>query len=186
MPRAILCSFIFATLVWPQAETPLGSEASPLEAFAGRPGVRITLSRETSRIEQGETRLTVTALVLEDNGASMRGVKISLSAGDAREEIYLDEEGVERTRKALNEIAAGVKRNPPRRNGCMGAAAFWPLYKWPWNKYHELNADYCGAADGAELVLSARGKRQRFRFPGEDPAHFADMISAAMDQAKQH
>ena len=75
----------------------------------------------------------------------MRGVKIDLSSGGSHDTIYLDEESTARTRAALEEIANAVSRSGGvRSSGCMGAKEFWPLYDSPWNKYHELNVDYCG------------------------------------------
>jgi len=187
MRRVILCSLIFAATVWPQTGAAPGSQPSVLEAFARHENVRTIWSAEAGRIELNQTRLVITALVLADSARTVRGVKLNLSNENDRDEIYLDEEAIERTRKALIEIADGVRRSGlPRRNGCMGAAAFWPLYNWPWNQYHEMNADFCGTADGIELVLSARGKRQRFRFPGEQPGDLAAMLVVAIDKARQH
>ena len=68
----------------------------------------------------------------------------------------------------------------------MGAKEFWPLYNWPWNKYHELNIDFCGDSKGTALVLYGRGKRPSFRFPGENPSHLAGSLATAMNQLKEH
>lgn len=161
-----------------------------MEAFAGRQDVRTVWSNEVARLDHEGTHAVLTALVLEDNvqpARKIRGVKVELSSGDARDQIYLDATATERTRAALEEIAQAVgRRGSPGRNGCMGAKEFWPLYDWPWNKYHELNADFCGDAQGSGLVLHGRGKTGAFRFPGETPTRLAEMLAAAVEQLKQH
>ncbi len=63
----------------------------------------------------------------------------------------------------------------------MGAKEFWPLYDWPWNKYHELNADYCGDT----LVLSGRGRNTSFRFPGRTPGDLATIFTKALEELKR-
>jgi hypothetical protein len=65
----------------------------------------------------------------------------------------------------------------------MGAREFWPLYNWPWNKYHELNAEYCG--DAPMLVLSGRHKPSAYHF-GESPAQLSAILRTALEQLQQH
>jgi hypothetical protein len=67
-------------------------------------------------------------------------------------------------------------------NGCMGARQFWPLYDWSWNRYHELNAEVCGAA----LRLSARGRREQYSFPGETAAGAISMFNSAIERYAGH
>jgi hypothetical protein len=186
---ALYCSFL-AAAAWPQSGVPAGSEPSPMEAFAGRPGAHPVWSSEVGRMEHDSTHVLLTALVVEDGSQparKARGVKIDLSSGDERDRIYLDEEAAARTRSALEDIASAVARSgAPGHNGCMGAKEFWPLYNWPWNKYHELNVDFCGESKDMALVLYGRGRRGSFRFPGENPARLAAILASAMGQLKQH
>jgi hypothetical protein len=158
-----------------------------MEAFASLPGVRTIWSNEIARMDNGGARLVLTALVLEDEGQparKVRGVRVILSSGAERDEVYLDEESTARTRSALEDIAHA---GPPGRNGCMGAKEFWPLYDWPWNKYHELNADFCEDSKATALVVYGRGKRApSVRFPGETPSHLAAFLATAMNQLKEH
>ena len=185
-----LCCAFLSAMAYPQTSAGVGSEPSPMEAFANRPEVRTTWSSEIARLERDGTRLVITALVLEDNARpsrTVRGVRIDLTGGAAGEQIYLDGEAAERTRAALEEIAGAVARSGiPGGNGCMGAKEFWPLYDWPWNKYHELNADFCGGPNAPALVLYARGKGLRFRFPGETPARLAEILAGARDELQRH
>jgi len=181
------CIF-FAAVAWSQS---VGSEPSPMEAFADQQGVRTAWSNEVVRWEHAGTRLVLTALVLEDKAQParrLRGVKIDLSSETAKDQIYLDEQATERTRSALQEIADAVGQSgvPGGSNGCMGAKEFWPLYDWPWNKYHELNADFCGDSKNLALVLYGRGKRGSFHFPGKNPTDLAGILASVMEQLKQH
>jgi hypothetical protein len=69
---------------------------------------------------------------------------------------------------------------------CEGAKEFWPLYHWPWNKYHELNVDFCGDSKNRVLVLHGRGKPESFRFPGKSPTVLAEILVTAMQKLKPH
>jgi len=182
----LYCS-VFVAFGWSQS---VGSEPSLMEAFAKRQGVRTVWSAGVARWEHDDNSLVITTLVLEDTAPSqrrLRGVKIDLSSGNAKDQVYLDEQATERTRSALEEIADAVARSGvPGSNGCMGAKEFWPLYGWPWNKYHELNVDFCGDAKNLALVLYGRGKRAPFRFPGKNPLDLAGTLASAMEQLKQH
>ncbi|MEO8597341.1 MAG: hypothetical protein ABI759_28745 [Candidatus Solibacter sp.] len=175
---------------WPQAGVQPGSEPSPMETFAARAGARTGWSSEIARVNRNGTRMVLTALILEDREhppETMRGVRVDLTTAADQEQIYLDEEAAARTQSALQEIVdMAARRGGPPPNGCFGAKAFWPLYDWPWNKYHELNADYCGSGDTAALVLSGRGSRRSFRIAGGDPADLAAQLGDAIAQLKQH
>ena len=161
-----------------------------MEAFASRHGVRTTWSSEIARWQQDGTRLVLVAVVLEDDAQPARkipGVKIDLSSENARDQVYLDEQATERTRSALKEISeAVVLTGMPGPSGCTGAKEFWPGYNWPWNRYHELNVNFCGDSKNSELVLYGRGKPESFHFPGKSPTILAEVLSTAMEKLKQH
>ena len=168
------CAAPFALCLQP--EPPVGTEPSPMEAFAKTSSVRVAWSGEIGRLERGTTKAVITALVLDDSGHQMRGVMIDLSNVNAKDRIYLDEEATERTRAAMVEIDDALARpGAPGGNGCMGAREFWPLYDWPWNKYHELNANVCGAEP--VLILYGRGKDGSYRLPGEHPTALAAILA---------
>ena len=59
-----LCFGLFAAVAWPQSTIAVGSEPSPMEAFAREPGVHTTWSSEAGRLEHDDTRVALTALVL--------------------------------------------------------------------------------------------------------------------------
>jgi len=190
------CCGLLASLAWPQtspqSQVKPGSEPSPMEAFAAQSGVRATWTSEVARLEQDGTQVVVTAIALEDSQVPAKkaeGIRLDLSNGDTQDHIYLDKDAAARTQSALVEIAGAVANWQAKRPGqsvCMGAREFWPLYNWSWNRYHELNADYCGTADAAALVLYGRGKNASFRFEGETPAHLATILATAIDRLKQN
>jgi hypothetical protein len=185
-------SFYFATaaaFAWGQSRIPLGSEPSPMEAFASGQDVRTIWSNEIADLNSDPTRVVITAVILRDHSEPariMRGVKIDLSNGNIRDRIYLDETAIERTRSALDEIATAVAQHGIPGGGCMGAREFWPNYGWEWNKYHELNADVCGGSDQPTLVLSSRGRHQSFPVFGAGPARLASILQSALEQVRQH
>ena len=190
-----ICFSCFVTLAWSQSEVNVGSEPSPMETFANGRGVRTVWSSEVGRLDRNGTRVVLTALVMEDSSLPTRrarGVRVDLSKPrfwpvHTHDRIYLDEEATERTRAALEEIADAVASDHSTAGrGCMGAKEFWPLYDWPWNKYHELNAQVCGDSKSSALVLFGRGKRESFQFPGESPASLAAIFTSAMNQVKRH
>ena len=158
-----------------------------MEAFAKESSVHVVWSGEIGRLERGATKAVITALILGDSARQMRGVMIDLSNVSAKDRIYLDEEATERTRAAMVEIDDALARpGAPGGNACMGAREFWPLYDWPWNKFHELNVDFCGAEPNTALVLSGRGKDAAFTFAHMGPKDLATILVAAAEQLKQH
>jgi hypothetical protein len=189
------CFSCFVTVAWSQSEINVGSEPSPMEAFAKGRGVHTIWSNEVGRLDHDGTRVVVTALVMEDGSLPTRrerGVRVDLSRPrfwpvHTHDRIYLDEEATDRTRAALEEIADAVARDHSTAGGgCMGAREFWPLYNWPWNKYHELDAKLCGDSKSSTLELFGRGKRESFHFPDESPASLAAFLASAMNQVKRH
>ena len=189
MKTFAISAFAWGLLVFPassQTSEPVGSEPSPMEAFAAGTGLHEAWSGEVARLGDSGTTVVITALVLEDAsrpGQKMRGVRIDLSGSTGNDRIFLDESAIQRTQKALDSIATALVRpGGPPGGGCEGAAEFWPLYNWAWNKYHELNAEVCGA----DLVLSGRGRRQSFGLGTESAASFGKVLAAATEQLKQH
>lgn len=197
MRIAVLCFCFgcFVTAGWSQSEVNAGSEPSPMEAFAKERAVHTIWSNEVGRLHHNGTGVVLTALVMEDSSLPARrarGVRVDLYSPrfwpvHTHDHIYLDEEATERTRAALEEIADAVASDHGTTGrGCMGAAEFWPLYDWPWNKYHELNAQVCGDSKSSALVLFGRGRRESFQFPDESPASLAAILASAIDQVKRH
>lgn len=160
-----------------------------MEAFASQESVRTTWSSEVARWEQNGTLLVLVAVALEDKSQptrKLRGVRVDLSSEKARDQVYLDEQATERTRSALKEISAAVALSGmPGTGGCTGAKEFWPLYDWPWNKYHELNIDFCRDSKNSALVLYGRGKPGSFHFPGKSPDVLAEILATAIEKLKQ-
>jgi hypothetical protein len=189
---AVVCVSLAVTIGQAQTSTQDVSEPSPMEAFAQRPGVHTAWSSEIGRLENGDAddgaRAAITALVVENSAAPaerMRGVRVDLVNKVASDRIYLDEEAAKRTKSALESIAEGVARRPLSNNGCFGAKEFWPLYDWPWNKYHELNAEVCNTPAGYGLTLSGRHKPGSFLLLQQGPERLAALLGTALDQLKE-
>ena len=187
--RAVIGTVFYCGLLAASASPQsVGSEPSPMEAFASHQSVRTTWSHEVARWEQDGTRLVLTAVVLEDSTRKIRGVRVDLSGENAKDQVYLDEQALERTRLALVEISHAVTLvGMPRSSGCIGAKEFWCGYDWPWNKYHELDVNFCGdLKNRAVLVLHGRGRGARFEFPGKSPTVLAEILAAALQKLNQH
>ena len=180
----VFCCGLLAASVSSQS---VGSEPSPMEAFASHQGVRTTWSNEVARWEQDGARLVLTAVVLEDSARKLRGVKVDLSSENAKDQVYLDEQATERTRLALVEISDAVAlTGMPGPHSCMGAKEFSGRGNWPWNKYHELNVDFCGDSKNRELRLHGRGRGASFEFPGKSPTVLAEILATSLQELKQH
>jgi hypothetical protein len=63
MRTVIVTGFCCGLLAAVASSQSLGSEPSPMEAFAGHQGVQTTWSNEVARWEQEGTRLVLTAVV---------------------------------------------------------------------------------------------------------------------------
>lgn len=182
----VFCCSLLAAVTSTQS---VGSEPSPMEAFASRQGVRTTWSNEIARWQQDGTGLVLVAIVLEDDARlarKIRGVEIDLTSDGVKDQVYLDERATERTRSALKEISDAVAlTGMPGVSGCTGAKESWPGYAWPWNKYHELNVNFCGDSKNSELVLYGRGKPESFHFSGRTPNILAEILATATEILKQ-
>lgn len=181
MFRLSLPLFLLAVTALAQAP---GSVPSPMQAFAATAGVQAVWTGTPATLQQGAVSATITPLVLADNAQppdKMYGVRVDLASDSAKDTLYLDEDAMNRTINALSEIAAAVAEHPNPADGCTGAQEFWPLNNAPWNQYHELNTQFCGAAT---LVLYPRGQSSRFDFPGTPPAGLSEILSNALAQLK--
>ena len=186
--------FLCTSKAWSQTEPAVGSEPSAMEVFAAQQNVRASWVNEVARWENDGVQLIVTAVVLEEgvpSGRKLRGVKLQLADGTAKDEIYLDEEATNRTRSALMQIEDDTARErangrPPQGNRCLGAKEFWPLYDWPWNRFHELNVDFCSYSGKPSLVLRGRGRKESFKFNYRTAADLAGTLSSAIEELKQH
>jgi hypothetical protein len=150
----------------------IGSGQTSLEAFehfAKRPTARIVWSK------------VVTALIVEDaksNPSRMRGVRIDLSEGDVKDQVYTSEDLMERLSGALNEIADGLpyflSRGSTSSNRCFGSGVFWQ------QTGHAFSASSCFIGDW--YGLSVNTGNGGFRFTGIQPSSFVIAIGRAKDE----
>jgi hypothetical protein len=130
-----------------------------IEVFALRPDTRVTWSREVGHIEAGATRLTVTALVLEDPASVtqvIRGARIVLMDDRAVHQVWEEDARLAGTRPALERWAAGqlpMVYGVGRTHNARGSATDLRLV----GDGHEYILPGGGrAAEFAALLLSAR------------------------------
>jgi hypothetical protein len=163
---------------------PLFSQtASQLEAFehyAKQPTAQVTWSKEVGRIETDQAHAIITALVIEDatqTPKQMRGVRIDLSEGDKKDQLYTSEEYLDRLIKALNEITDGLPRflAQGQTNGCFGSGVFWQ------QQGHAFSASQCVTRTFEGLSVSGG-----FHFPGAIPAPFAGAVERGREELKRH
>jgi hypothetical protein len=171
-------------------------QPTPLEAFARQAGTHIAWSRQVGRVDSTEAHAVVTALVVEDSAQPpdrIRGIRIDLTNGDARDAVYLGEETLSVYKNALDQISRDVARERSRKTGggataqagteCLGACVFWYGDKAP--QVHCLNAAYCIAPDWSGLTLSAF-RQVGFRFPGRGPSQLSTAIARARTALQKH
>jgi hypothetical protein len=184
---AALCGFLLNIGLAQVKPTP-SLQPTPLEVFAARPTAQIKWSEAVGHIDSGETRVIVTALIIENSVEPphrMRGIRIDLANQNARDQVYVEEGKLEALKNALHEIESGIEsfRKEPESSPYryLGAAEFWH----PNVMVHTLNAAYYIAPHSSGLSLSAY-KGHEFRFPDHRPSELAKAISQAMNELKQH
>jgi hypothetical protein len=171
-------------------------QPTPLEAFARMPATHVAWSKEVGRIETDESRAIVTALILEDTAQPpdrMRGIRIELSSGDSKDEIFLGEETLRIYKEALDQIAteairqrnAGNAREnlTPDGTAYVGAEVFWYGYKTA--SVHALNAAHYFAPNSSGLYLSAF-KDVGFKFPNQDASQLSVVLERAIKELNEH
>ena len=179
-----------------QTSPALTLQPTPLEALARQAGTHIAWSRQVGRVDSREAHAVVTALAVEDSAQPpdrIRGIRIDLANGDAKDAVYLGEETLGVYNNALDQISRDVARERSRKTvrratahagtQCLGACVFWYADKVP--RVHCLNAAYCIAPDFSGLTLSAF-QQVGFRFPGRDPSQLSITLARAMASLHRH
>jgi hypothetical protein len=133
----------------------------PVERFARQPATRVAWSREIGRIEEGPTRLVVTAMALEDPQSvtrRARGIRIDLTDGVVSDQLWEEDRRLVGTRTVLERWATG---SLPMIYGL--------------GRTHNAR----GAASGLTLV----GNDHQYVFPGEHrPSELARLFLQALDE----
>lgn len=168
-------------------------QPTPLEAFAKQPASHIAWSTEIGRIESREAHAVITALVVEDTAQPpdrMRGIRIDLSDGNAKDQVYLGEETLPAFKNAMDEISQAAAHGCEWNSGggvcapniAVGAALFWYGDNVP--RVHTLSAAHYFRQGKSGLLLGAFGGGN-FRFPDQDAWQLSAAISRAMEQLKK-
>ena len=191
--RFLMRIAIFALLAcagYGQVKSPTVSEVEAMEKFA-QSGARVVWSEEVDRVSSGTATAVITAVILEDAGRQMRGVRIDLADGDVKDRVYTGEPFVERFIAEMDEIATGMlgffgnsesaERAP---NRCFGSGI---LLRARREGAHIFGASQCSETGGwTGLVVSTRSATVPvgpavFRFPGLNPSPFAAAMARARD-----
>jgi hypothetical protein len=166
-------------------EQPTAAQLEAFEHFAQRPTAQTTWSKEVGRIDAGQAHALITALIVEDATAmprQMRGVRIDLTDGDRKDQVYTSEDHVERLIVGLDDITAGLPRflehAGPR--SCFGSGVFWN------QEGHAFSASYCVFGEWAHLSVGRTGSLCTFQFTGVQPGLFAGAIARGRDELKKH
>jgi hypothetical protein len=184
LQRIAMNSACFASVfIGLAAQVIYGQTASQLEAFeryAKQPTAQVTWSKEVGRIETDQAHAVIMALIVEDatqTPKQMRGVRIDLSEGDKKDQLYTSEEYLDRLIKALNEITDGAPSFLEKANGnaCFGSGVFWQ------QQGHAFSASQCVTRTFEGLSVSGG-----FHFPGGMPAPFAGAVERGRDELKRH
>jgi hypothetical protein len=82
----------------------------PVDRFARQPTTRVVWSKEIGRIEEGATRLVVTAMSLEDPQSvtrTARGIRIDVTDGVVSDQLWEEDRRLTGTRRMLERWAVG-------------------------------------------------------------------------------
>jgi hypothetical protein len=133
----------------------------PVDRFARQPTTRVVWSKEIGRIEEGATRLVVTAMSLEDPQSvtrSARGIRIDITDGVVSDQLWEEDRRLAGTRSALERWALG------------GVPMVYGL-----GRTHNAT----GNAQGLGLV----SKDHQYSFPGSHrPAELAGLFLEALKE----
>lgn len=133
----------------------------PVDRFARQPGTRVAWSREIGRIEDGTTRLVVTAMSLEDPQSvtrRARGIRIDLTDGVVSDQLWEDDRRLVGTRSVLERWASGAL----------------PMI-------YGLGRTHNARGDASRLTLV--GKDHQYAFPGgHRPAELARLFLQALEE----
>jgi hypothetical protein len=137
----------------------------PVDRFARQPGTRVAWSKEIGTIENGTTRLVVTAMSLEDPQSvtrRARGIRIDLTDGVVSDQLWEADRRLVGTRRVLERWASGTM----------------PMI-YGLGQTHNAKGDDSG--------LALIGKDHRYSFPGSDrPAQLAKLFLQALDALNAH
>lgn len=152
-----LCAVLLTTGL-AQAEPAAVAQPTAFETFAVQPAAHVSWSKYIGRLEKGDVRVAVTALVVQDASQParrMRGVRIDLANAGSTDQVFLDASKLVTVMRALDEIESSIPWAENRRWDSpkyeLGAAEFWH----PDQTIHTLSAVYYVAPDSKGLGVSA-------------------------------
>jgi hypothetical protein len=133
----------------------------PIEKFATQPGTRLAWAKDIGRIEDGESRLVVTVLQLEDPTSvtrRARGIRIDVTNGIISDQLWQD-------------ISRPFTRHPGYE---AWAAGQLPMLQ-SIGSGHYANGDASG--------LTVKGREHQYSFHGSGrPAELARLMLSALEE----
>ncbi len=162
-----------------------------LEAFerlASGAEARIAWSSEIGRIETDQDAAadqgiaTISILAVEDpsqNNRQTRGIRIDLVSGDLRDQVYANEEHLDRLISAMEEIDAAVPSAAGGSAVCRGSCAFLLDVR---QDAHAFTASACDSADWSGLVVGPGS----IRFRGKRAADFVEVFRSAQRELRRY
>jgi hypothetical protein len=137
----------------------------PIDRFARQPGTRVAWSKEIGTIENGTTRLVVTAMSLEDARSvtrRARGIRIDLTDGVVSDQLWESDRRLAGTRGILERWASGML----------------PMI-YGLGQTHNAKGDESG--------LAVIGKDHQYSFPGRhQPAELTRFFLQALEELNAH
>ena len=137
----------------------------PVDRFARQPGTRVAWSKEIGTIENGTTRLVVTAMSLEDARSvtrRARGIRIDLTDGVVSDQLWETDRRLAGTRGILERWASGMM----------------PMI-YGLGQTHNAKGDESG--------LAVIGKNHQYSFPGShQPAELTRLFLQALEEMNTH
>jgi hypothetical protein len=133
--------------------------------------------------EGWQAHAVIIALSIDDATQTprlMRGIRIDLTDGDRKDQLYTSEDLLERLIQGLDEITAGLPRfvSQPHTQSCRSSVMF-PA------EGHAFSAELCLFGERAHLSVGTRDSICRFQFTGIQPAQFSEAIARGRDELKK-
>jgi hypothetical protein len=182
-------SLALATVVllgqFSSAEDIQGSLPTLLEEYANRPTTNFVYSQETSHLSSGQTRITITAIVIEvreQPPKRMQGIRIDLAGENGTDRVYLDADEISVVLQDIRQLQRDIEMFPMEQEaghmrGTARCAPGSPVL-------HTVCPEYVNFGDSSGIALRSTRKGQWFPLPGFDLQQLADAIRGAIPVLK--
>jgi hypothetical protein len=158
-----------------------------LEAFASAPDTRIKQAIDVGQLESADALLSMTALVLANDGhqaGEMKGVRFALKNNVGMDTVYLDPAQLDRLRRDLNGLEIGKEALADLERDEPGGTAPYMVQGTEscWNPKSTARIMCPGAytsPDGSGLSLHALFSAD-FQFPNKSAKDLLQLVEASL------